>query len=75
MKVYTDIAGHEYWYDASQRCWYCAAVNEDGDLGESQSAYTKEEIIDIAEADVCEKPEGVPLDFDHSTPIKIRRGR
>jgi hypothetical protein len=50
MKVHRDIPGVEYWYDPHMRCWYSAPCDEEGNLADSQNAYTKSEIIEIAKA-------------------------
>ena len=40
----------EYWYDFSTRCWWTAAFIDGNQQGDAQHAYTKNEIIELAES-------------------------
>lgn len=49
MNIYR-VGMVEYWYTRSYRCWWCAEYDAEGNqVGDAEHAYTKEEIIEIAE--------------------------
>jgi len=48
MKVYC-VGNVEYWYDPATKCWWRNVVDDDGfQVGSAEHAYSKAEIIRIA---------------------------
>jgi len=47
---------HEFWYNRNGRVWYAYRIlNAAGDFGESVSAYTRREIIEMIDDDFVPK--------------------
>lgn len=54
-KSRSDGSPHEFWYDRHIRCWFAAkVVSEEGDIGPTVDAYTREEIISLIDDGWCQ---------------------